>query len=90
MAKKTHDLVVKVGSYTDKEGKTKNRYANVGLVIEQDDGRKFIMIDPCFNFAGVKREKDMVIVSMFEPKVKETTSGYSTETPNQQQVNWTE
>lgn len=76
MAKKTHDLVVKVGSYT-KDGETKGRYKNVGLMMENDEGKQFLMIDPTFNFAGLQRQdgKDMVIVSMFEPKEKQAASG---------------
>ena len=71
--KKKYDLCVKTGSYESK-GETKNRYKNVGLILENEEGKKMVMIDPTFNFAAVKREegKDMVMVSMFEPKEKES------------------
>lgn len=69
MAKKTHDLVVKVGTYTDNNGYEKGKYKNVGIVMEKDDGGSFMMIDPTFNFAGVDRYgHDMVLVSKFELK----------------------
>lgn len=78
-ARKTHDLVVKTGSYTNGAGEVKGRYKNVGIMMENDDGGKFLMIDPSVNFAGFNRQegKDMVIVSMFEPKTKDgqTASG---------------
>lgn len=66
---KKYDLAVKVGTY-EKNGETKGRYKNVGLILENDEGKKMVMIDPTFNFAAVRREdgKDMVMVSMFEPK----------------------
>jgi hypothetical protein len=75
VAKKTHDLVVKVGTY-QKDGETKGRYKNVGMMMENDEGKQFLMIDPLFNFAAVQRQdgKDMVIVSMFEPKGKDATA----------------
>ena len=72
--KRKKDLAVKTGTYTGKDGVTKNRYANVGTLMEDDDtGAKFLLIDPCFNFAGVSREqgKDRVMVSLFDIKPKE-------------------
>ena len=71
--KKKYDLCVKTGSYESK-GETKNRYKNVGLILENEEGKKMVMIDPTFNFAAVRREdgKDMVMVSMFDPKEKES------------------
>ena len=70
---KKYDLACKTGTY-EKEGTTKNRYKNVGLILENEEGKKMVMIDPTFNFAAVRREdgKDMVMVSMFEPKEKES------------------
>lgn len=66
---KKYDLAVKVGTY-ERNGKTKRKYKNVGLILENEEGKKMVMIDPTFNFAAVKREegKEMVMVSMFEPK----------------------
>lgn len=70
--KRTKDLAVKVGTYQAKDGSTKNRYANVGAMMEDESGSKFILIDPCFNFAGVNRDgKDRIMVSMFDVKPKE-------------------
>lgn len=75
---KKYDLACKVGTY-EKNGETKNRYKNVGLILESEEvgengkPKRIVMIDPTFNFAAVKREdgKDMVMVSMFEPKDKQ-------------------
>lgn len=73
--KKKYDLAVKTGTY-EKNGETKNKYQNVGVVMEKDDGSKFLLIDPLFNFGAVRREdgRDMVIVSMFEPKDNNKTA----------------
>ena len=72
---KKYDLAAKVGTY-EKNGETKNRYKNVGLILENEEGKKIVMIDPTFNFAAVRREegKEMVMVSMFEPKEKQQST----------------
>jgi len=69
MTKKVYDLAVKVGSY-DKGGETKNRYLNIGAVLQKDDGGKFILLDRTFNPAGVPNPdgKSTIIISLFEVK----------------------
>lgn len=61
---KTHDLCVKVGTY-QKDGKEKNRYLNVGAIIDSGNG-PFIILNKTFNPAGIADDKDSVILSMFE------------------------
>lgn len=69
MSKKIADLSVKIGTYV-KDGKEKGRYKNCGIVLENKDGGKMLMIDPMFNFAAVKRDdgRDYLILSEFEVK----------------------
>lgn len=73
MANKKYDVVCKTGSWTDKEGKTKNKYINVGTVFSNDDGREFMVLNRSFNPAGIINpdNKEAVILSFFEPKKKE-------------------
>jgi len=68
MAKK-YDLVVKVGEYTDRDGQTKGRFKNVGVVMEGDKG-PYILLDRTFNPAGVSGNegRESIIVSMYEPR----------------------
>ena len=68
MSKKKYDLAVKVGTYL-KDGDVKNRYLNVGAVMEGDNG-PFILFDRTFNPAGVPNpdDRENFIISMFEPK----------------------
>lgn len=70
MTKKTHDLAVKVGTYQNAQGETKNRYKTCGMILTKDDGGRMIMIDPLFNFAAVRLDegRDFVIISEFEVK----------------------
>jgi len=68
MASKKYDLVVKVGSY-EKNGETKNKYQNIGAVIQGDNG-PYIIMDRTFNPAGVPNpeNRENFIVSLFEPR----------------------
>jgi len=68
--KKVYDLSVKVSSYVDREGTTKNKYENVGAVMEKEDGGRFILLNRTFNPAGCPNpeNKSSVIISMFEPR----------------------
>jgi hypothetical protein len=73
--KKAYDLCVAVGKY-EKDGKEKNRYQTVGVVLEKDDGGKFIILEPWFNPAGVAHEAGKgVMLSMFEPKANGAPTG---------------
>ena len=67
--KKVFELAVKVGSY-QKDGETKNRYENVGAIMEGDKGQ-FMFLKRSFNPAGIDAEgKESIIISMFAPKEK--------------------
>ena len=70
-------LLAKVGSYTDREGNNKNRYVDIGVEMQNDNGSYFLL-DPTVNLAGVltkqnmqahkegKQTRDSVMVSAFE------------------------
>lgn len=75
---KVYDLAVKIGTYK-KDGEEKNKYKNIGSVIEKDDGGLFILLDPMVNLAAIPRDagRDMVLVSMFEPKQKPAATSVS-------------
>lgn len=67
MTKKTHDLVVKLGEYQDRNGETKGRWKNIGSVLKMDDGGTCLVLDRTFNPAGVPNPeaRDTVLVSVF-------------------------
>ena len=77
MAKKKYDMAVVVGKYQDQNGTTKNRYHNIGVVLQGDDGGFYALIDPMVNLAAVPRDpgKDRVMVSLFEPKEQAPAGG---------------
>ena len=66
MATKKYDAVATVGEYKDKNGDTKKRYMNVGVVMENDKGQlslklETIPVGP--NWSGW--------ISFFEPKERD-------------------
>lgn len=75
--KKIYDLAVKTGSY-EKDGETKNKYLNVGAVMEKEDGNQFILLDRTFNPAGLPNPENRsnVIVSMFKKQADGTNAEY--------------
>ena len=77
MATKKYDLAVKVGSY-EKNGQTKNRYVNVGALIEGERG-PYLLMDRYFNAAGIPNPDNRanVIISLFEPKPSIDTASQS-------------
>lgn len=68
--KKTHDLAVKIGEYTTKDGKTKARWQNVGALLQDAEGRPAILLSKWFNPAGVIDAKggESLLLSAFPPR----------------------
>jgi len=50
--RKISDLVVVTGEYTDRNGDTKKKYQNVGVILEGEYGQ-FALIESTFNFAAM-------------------------------------
>lgn len=75
--RKTHDLAVKTGSYTDNNGDAKGRYVNVGAIWQKDDGSEFMTLLRTFNPAGVPNpeNKDSIVISRFEVRAREGQQG---------------
>ena len=69
--KKIYDIVVKTGTY-EKGGETKNRYQNVGAVIQGDEG-PFMLLERTFNPAGAPNPdgRETVLLSLFKPRERQ-------------------
>jgi len=67
--KKKYDICATVGTY-EKDGRTANKYQNVGVVLQGDDGNEFILLDRTFNPAGVdsKHGESKILLSLFAPR----------------------
>jgi len=74
MAKK---LSVKIGEY-QKDGQTKGRYVNIGVIMQSSDGGEYVLLDPTVSMAGVMQQqntlamqkneqlRDRIMVGVFE------------------------
>lgn len=72
------ELAVAVAQYEDRQtGQTKNRYENVGVLMESTNDRgeinQFLMLNRSFNPAGVpfKPGSDKILISMFDPRPRD-------------------
>lgn len=74
--KRTHDLVVAVGEYQS-NGETKKRHKNIGTVLTNENGERFLLIDRTFNPAGVPCDPsaDTIAVSMYEIRDRDSGGG---------------
>ena len=71
---KIKDLVVKVGSYTDRNsGQEKGRFETVGAIMQGDDGSMFVMLRRTFNPAGVPGQdaRESLLISAYDPKPRD-------------------
>ena len=72
MAQMKYNVVARVGEY-EKNGETKARWQNVGVVMETDKG-PILLLEPWFNPAGVPRDGDKVLLSLFPPNERDQGS----------------
>ena len=88
-------LVAKVGEYINNNGETKGRYANLGVLMQGNDGGEYILMDPlasvsgafsmqqAMNAANGKAPSDRLMVSVWEENNQQQGQG----APQQQQQN---
>lgn len=72
-SRRTHDLVIKVGEYTDGQGQTKARTKNIGSVWAREDGSQFIALDATvvsmeLQWVANPNHSDKVMVSVYEAR----------------------
>ena len=76
MAKVVTHLCAAVRQYTDKDGKEKTQYQRIGCEMEDEVGKRFIILDRFIALAGLPdfsngKYSDSVLVSKFPVKKKE-------------------
>lgn len=69
---KLYDLCVATRTYKS-NGQDKTNWENVGALLQNDDGKKFIMLKAHFNPAAIQRKEgsESIVISMFKPKQKQ-------------------
>lgn len=75
--RKQYDLAVKVDEYETRDGETKARWENIGVVMLNDDNKPFMLLRKTFNPSGVKNtdSKTNITVNMFPPKDRQNSRG---------------
>ena len=53
MARKIKNLSVKTREYKDRDGNSKANWVNIGVIMENDQGKQFMLLDKWINFAGI-------------------------------------
>ena len=71
MARKIKNLSVKTREYKDRDGNPKATWVNIGVIMESDSGKPFMLLDKWINFAGIpdfsgKENNGSVMVAMFD------------------------
>lgn len=71
MTRKTHNLVIPEGQYTDKNGQTKTNWTTIGAVFKSDNGKSFVTLKRTFNPAGIPLDdkgsnRESIVVNMFD------------------------
>lgn len=72
-ARKTHDLTIKTGEYTDSTGATRARTRSVGELYQRDDGSLFIALDSLIvtmetQYLANSGRSDRVMLSAYSPR----------------------
>lgn len=86
-------LSAKTGEY-QKDGQTKGRYVNIGVIQQSNDGGEYVLLDPTVSLAGIlatqnalaaqqgKEPRDRVMVGVFE---EQQQGGYQQQQQQQPQ-----
>ncbi len=90
---KLYDLCVATRTYKS-NGQDKTNWENVGALLQNDDGKKFIMLKAHFNPAAIQRKEgsESIVISMFKPKQKQnnqqSNSNNSNSSSNNDDAGW--
>ena len=86
MARKIKNLSVKTREYKDRDGNDKANWQNIGVIMENDHGKQFMLLDKFINLAGIPDFKNpnstAVMVTMvdvdndYQSKRKDIPSSY--------------
>jgi hypothetical protein len=76
---KTQRIALKTGTYTGRDGQTKNRYKTIGELITKDDGGQFVTLDATLVsmqlFALANKDRnDKLTCSLFSDEPREASA----------------
>ena len=86
MARKIKNLSVKTREYKDKDGNPKANWVNIGVIMENDQGKQFMLLDKWINFAGLpdfsgRENSGSIMVSMFDVVLPDNNYQYRKDMP---------
>lgn len=76
-------LTAKIGEY-QKDGQTKGRYANLGVMMNSNDGGEYLLLDPTVSIGGVLALQNALAISKGEQVRDRVMVGVWEEDNNQQ------
>ena len=84
MARKIKNLSVKTREYKDRDGNPKANWVNIGVIMENDQGKQIMLLDKWINFAGIphfsgKENSASIMVSMFDVDNEYKPKSYRTD-----------
>ena len=79
-------LTAKIGEYTNNEGQTKGRYANLGVLMNSNDGGEYLLLDPTVSIGGVLALQNALAATKGEQVRDRVMVGVWEENNNQQQA----
>lgn len=79
-ARKTHDLTIKTGEYTDSTGATRARTRTVGELYQREDGSMFVSLDSLIITMEAQHlvnpgRADRVMLSAYAPRADKAEPG---------------
>jgi len=71
MARKIKNLSVKTREYKDRDGNPKANWQNIGVIMENDQGKQFILLEKWINYAGLpdfsgKENSSSLMINIFD------------------------
>ena len=71
MARKIKNLSVKTREYKDRDGNAKANWQNIGVIMENDQGKQFILLEKWVNLSGLpdfsgKENSSSIMVNVFD------------------------
>jgi len=77
-------ISAKIGEYTNQNGEVKGRYANIGVILSNDNG-EFMLLDPTVNTAGVLQLQNQMDIKQGKEPSDRIMCGIFTDQPKGQQ-----
>jgi single-stranded DNA-binding protein len=76
-------LLIKIDSYENQNGETKNKYVELGVIKTTQDGNEYALINPTVNLAGCLTQQNMLNHKDGKQVGKNVMCGVFTDQPKQ-------